>query len=176
MTGLIIKKAEEDQYEQVRDFYRSMTDRMKKRGFIITWVKDVHPSPAFLKESICSGTLYIGTIGETIVSSMVLSHDHNEEYEKIEWAEPLDDSQILVVHALGADPDVTGKGVGRSMVNEAIRIAENCGMRAVRLDVLESNKPAENLYLGCGFEYRGTSRMYYENTGWKNFKMFEKIL
>ena len=62
------------------------------------------------------------------------------------------------------------------MVNEAIRIAENCGMRAVRLDVLESNKPAENLYLGCGFEYRGTSRMYYENTGLKNFKMFEKIL
>ena len=45
MTGLIIKKAEEGQYEQVRDFYRSMTDRMKERGFIITWVKDVHPSP-----------------------------------------------------------------------------------------------------------------------------------
>lgn len=45
MTGLIIKKAEEGQYEQVRDFYRSMIDRMKERGFIITWVKDVHPSP-----------------------------------------------------------------------------------------------------------------------------------
>ena len=78
-----------------------------------------------------------------------------------------------VIHALGVHPDFTGKGVGRSMVEEAVRIAAGSGARAVRLDVLDTNEPAKKLYCRCGFEYRGTAKLYYENTGWRNFDMYE---
>ena len=156
MAVLIIKKAEERDYEQVRDFYHSMTDQMKERGYIITWVKDVHPLPEFLEESIKEGTLYI--------------------YRDIERTEDLNDSQFFVIHALGVHPDFTGKGVGRSMVEEAVRIAAENGARALRLDVLDTNEPAQKLYCRCGFGYRGTAKLYYENTGWRNFDMYEIVL
>lgn len=168
-----IKKAEEPDYNKVRDFYHSMTDQMKERGYIITWVKDVHPSPEFLKESIKEGTLYMGCLGDSIASAMVLNHRGNREYRDIQWTEDLNDSQFFVIHALGVHPDFTGKGVGRSMVEEAVRIAAGSGARAVRLDVLDTNEPAKKLYCRCGFEYRGTAKLYYENTGWRNFDMYE---
>ena len=175
MAELIVKRAEEQHYEQIRSFYHSMTDQMEERGYVITWVKDVHPSPGLLAESIREGTLYFGCLDNTLVSAMVLSHRHNREYQDIKWAEDLDDSQFLVIHALGVHPDVTGKGIGDRMVQEAVRIAADSGARAIRLDVLASNEPAKKLYLRCGFEYRGTSALYYDNTGWQNFDMYEMI-
>lgn len=39
------------------------------------------------------------------------------------------------------------------------------GCRALRLDVLGGNVPAERLYTGQGFARRGTVRMFYDDTG-----------
>ena len=49
-------------------------------------------------------------------------------------------------------------------------------MKAVRLDVLEGNVPAERLYSGLGFSCVGMVPMFYEDTGWKNFKAYEYVL
>lgn len=87
MTELIVRKAEE--YESVMDFYSSMTDRRKERGLTITWVRDVNPSPAFIKQSIEEGSLYTGRLGERIVSAMVLNHRHASQYKNAAWALPL---------------------------------------------------------------------------------------
>ena len=62
------------------------------------------------------------------------------------------------------------------MVRKAIELARETGMKAIRLDVLENNYPAENLYIGFGFQYRDTLKMYYEDTGWTNFKLFEYVI
>ena len=64
MAELIIKKAEEPDYDKVRDFYHSMTDQMKERG-------------------------YMGCMGDTIASAMVLNHRGSREYRDIEWTEDL---------------------------------------------------------------------------------------
>ena len=45
--------------------------------------------------------------------------------------------------------------------------------KAVRLDVLGVCKPAERLYISCGFQFVETKEMYYEDTGWTEFKMLE---
>lgn len=49
-------------------------------------------------------------------------------------------------------------------------------MKAIRLDVLEGNIPAENLYRGFGFQYMATLEMCYEDTGWINFKLYEYVI
>lgn len=62
------------------------------------------------------------------------------------------------------------------MVKKVIEIAENIGQKAVRLDVLNGNIPAERLYLKYGFRYVDAVQMFYEDTGWTAFKLFEHVI
>ena len=45
--------------------------------------------------------------------------------------------------------------------------------RAIRLDVVGTYKPAERLYTRCGFRFVEAKDMFYEDTGWTEFKLFE---
>ena len=44
------------------------------------------------------------------------------------------------------------------------------------LDVLGGNVPAERLYTGQGFARRGTVRMFYDDTGWTDYGLYEYLL
>ncbi|MEF2647863.1 MAG: hypothetical protein ACLRRN_03680 [Oscillospiraceae bacterium] len=50
------------------------------------------------------------------------------------------------------------------------------GCRALRLDVLGGNVPAERLYAVQGFARRGTVRMFYDDTGWTDYGLYEYLL
>ena len=47
---------------------------------------------------------------------------------------------------------------------------------AIRLDVLGGNIPAEKAYTRMGFVYRGTINMFYEDTGWTGYRLFEYVV
>ncbi len=49
-------------------------------------------------------------------------------------------------------------------------------MKAIRLDVLKGNLPAEKLYSGLGFRYLHTLNMFYEDTGWTDYELYEYTL
>ncbi len=171
-----ISKADIDSYETVRLFYHSLIDGLKEDQCHVGWKKDVYPSPEFLRSSIDNGNLYLCCEGERIVGAMVLNHEYNESYEKFQWQTMVSDSELLIIHALGVHPDHHRKGYAKAMVQRAIDIAQKTGIKVMRLDVLDGNFPAEKLYLGFGFQYMATVQMYYEDTGWTDFKLYEYIL
>lgn len=168
--------AKENQYETVRKFYHSLIDDMKNSTYDIGWEKDIYPSPEFLKESIMEGNLYIGLEGDTIIAAMVLNHECNEGYKQFNWQTKASADEITVIHALGVHPIYGGKGYAKEMVKEALQIAVNNDQKAVRLDVLGGNIPAERLYTGLGFKYMKTLKMYYEDTGWTDYELYEYVL
>ncbi len=49
-------------------------------------------------------------------------------------------------------------------------------MKAVRQDMLKGNVPAEKLYEGEGFTYVDTVKLFYEDTGRVDFKMYEYVI
>jgi ribosomal protein S18 acetylase RimI-like enzyme len=118
----------------------------------------------------------MGLLEGRVVSAMVLNHSHAPQYDKVRWALDLKDRDFFVLHALGVDPDVAGKGIGSGMIREAVRSAREKGAGALRLDVLNTNEPAEKLYLRNGFQYRGEAELFYENTGRRIFRMYELVL
>ena len=77
----------------------------------------------------------------------------------------------MVIHMLGVHSDFAGKGLARKMVRFAVEEAKNRGMKAIRLDVLEGNLPAEKLYVSEGFVYVDTLQLFYEDTGRTNFNL-----
>jgi ribosomal protein S18 acetylase RimI-like enzyme len=62
------------------------------------------------------------------------------------------------------------------MVRFAIETARAAGMKAIRLDVLKGNVPAERLYPAMGFTYVDTIKLFYEDTGRVDFELFELVL
>lgn len=56
--------------------------------------------------------------------------------------------------------------------------AYNDGYAAVTwaADVPDGNVPAERLYTGQGFARRGTVRMFYADTGWTDYGLYEYLL
>ena len=61
-------------------------------------------------------------------------------------------------------------------VNRAVELARDADLKALRLDVLAGNTAAERLYESCGFCRRVTLPMYYEDTGWTDFILYELVL
>ena len=78
-----------------------------------------------------------------------------------------------MIHALGILPSERGKGYARQMVEFAIDHAREENQKVIRLDVLKGNKGAKRLYSGMGFRYLHTLPMFYEDTGWTDFELYE---
>lgn len=171
-----IIKTNEDQYAAVRCFYHSLIDGMQDSLYDIGWKKDVYPSPEFLQESIAAGELYVGIENDKIIAAMVLDHQCNDGYKKFHWQTEAAENEIIVIHALGVHPAHSGKGYAKSMVKKAFEIAADSHQKAIRLDVLGGNIPAEKLYTQMGFWYMDTLQMYYEDTGWADYKLYEYVL
>ena len=170
---MVIRQAEIGDYDAVRAFYHNLIDN--SRNLYVGWKKDIYPSPDFLSSSIEAGELFTG-MEEKILAAMVLNHLCNEGYGNYDWTTRAEPEEVLVIHALGVDPERTGQGLGRQMARFAVERARETGMKAIRLDVLKGNVPAERLYKSLGFQHLHTLEMYYEDTGWTDFDLYELVL
>ena len=164
------------QLQAVKELYYAIIDGIGDSTGSVGWKKDIYPDPVFLKNSINNGELFIALDGEMITGAMVLNHDGNDSYENFIWPTEADGEEVTVIHALGIHPGYTERGHARSMVQFAIDRAAKNGQKAIRLDVLKGNVKAEKLYSGMGFRYLDTIRMYYEDTGWSDFELYEYSL
>lgn len=173
---LKIRVADSMDYHAIRDFYYSLIDAMEDAEYKPGWEKDVYPTQEFLLHSIETGELYVGEADGQIVSCMVVNHEYNDGYKNIQWSVEAKDPEILVIHALGVHPMFSGKGIAKEMVQKVIEIAGENHIKAIRLDVLEGNIPAEKAYTKLGFVYRDTIQMFYEDTGWTNYRLFEFVV
>ncbi len=170
---MLIRRADKSEYETVRAFYHSMIDAMEGTRYHPKWQKDIYPSPDDLRTALDEDTLYIGFSGDRIAAAMAVNQKCNEEYKDAAWSRPLTQDEFAVIHMLGVHGDFARKGYAREMVRYAVSLARDAGMKAVRLDVLKGNVPAERLYKDMGFRYVDTLQLFYEDTGRVDFDLYE---
>ena len=173
MITLAVKAAEPHQLQEVKELYYAIIDAVGDATDSVGWKKDIYPAPEFLKASIESGELFIAMDGSRIVGAMVLNHEGNDSYGDFTWPTEAERNEVTVIHALGIHPEYTGRGCARQMVEYAIDHARRDEQKVIRLDVLKGNSRAEKLYSGMGFRYLHTIQMYYEDTGWTDFELYE---
>lgn len=173
---MTLRRAGEAEFEAVRSFYWALIDQMADRTDTVGWKKGVYPSDAFLAESLRNGELYVFDRDGGYAACVILNSSWNSGYEGTAWGTDCAPEEILVPHALGVLPDLHGQGIGTLMVKEIIRLAEEGGKKTVRLDILKGNTAAERLYAKTGFRPVQTKTMYYPDTGWTEFTLYERIL
>jgi ribosomal protein S18 acetylase RimI-like enzyme len=173
MQQLNINPATLGSFEAVMDFYYTLTDSMEHSAYHPGWIKDVYPTRDYIRDSLANGELFAGFADGVIVSAMVINCFSVKEYSQIHWHVSATPREVLILHALGVSSHMQGKGIGKQMVGYAISRCRNAGAKALRLDVLDTNTPAIKLYSSMGFEYLGVEKLFYYDTGLRDFHIFE---
>lgn len=171
-----LRTARAEEYESVRDFYWEVIDLMQGRSDTVGWKKGIYPADDFLRKSIVNGELYVLDGENGYTACVILNSAWNEGYEGCPWSVECGQDEVLVPHALAVYPKVQGRGIGKAVVQDIIETAKTKGMKCIRLDVLRGNTAAERLYTGMGFQFVQAKEMFYEDTGWAEFMMFELAL
>lgn len=152
---MVFTKYSAEKFNEVWQFYREVVCHLQATTNYPKWDDD-RPSKKGLTDAIKSGELYILTDGDTIVGAVTLGEDPEGNYEVGEWSTALHRGEYLTVHLFAVHPAYERKGIGTIMVQECIRTAREGGYKAIRLDTVPDNHPANHLYMKNGFTYAGT--------------------
>lgn len=168
-----LKTATIEDFDAIIAFYDDVIERTPTMAKYARWSKGKHPTAEGIRKYIDEGCMYLYRANGIIVSAMAVTMFQGDDYHAIEWSKQVADDKVAVIHILAVSPDHQGCSIGSEMIREAIRLAQDKGMEAVRLDALASNTPAHRIYKRLGFEFRGQQHLYAENTGWTDFFFFE---
>lgn len=65
---------------------------------------------------------------------------------------------------VAVEPEYWGSGVGKRLLLNAFEVARKAGVKDMTLEVRASNKRAQHLYFGFGFQPVGIRKGYYQET------------
>lgn len=170
---MIFQKADIGEFSLIKGFYWNLIDTMKAQKEKIGWEKGIYPTDDFLKYSLLNGELFTLKKNDKLCASVILNHACNEGYKDVPWRFAFQAGDVLIPHALAVSPAQQGTGVGTQIVEEILRYARSEHKKAVRLDILGANSIAEKLYTKCGFQFVQAKTLFYEDTGWTEYKIYE---
>lgn len=170
---MIFQKASVNEFEYIKGFYWNLIDEMEEQNDKIGWKKGIYPTDDFLKNSLSKGELFTLKKDICLCACVILNSVSNEGYEGVPWSLDCHSEEVLIPHALAVTPKLQGEGIGKKIVEEILQYARSQGKKAVRLDILGKNEVAEKLYTKCGFKFVQAKTMFYEDTGWTEYKMYE---
>ena len=163
-------------FETVKNKYMDVIEHTPQMQKYARWIYGKHPTDEMLKAYIDRGEMYILKDGENVAGMAAIAMYQDDDYEVIKWKDALENDQVATVHLLAVCPAYRGRSLGCLMLEEAMGLAARNRKKALRLDTLKSNIPAQKMYEKAGFVYRGKKKLYAENTGMTDFLYYEKIL
>lgn len=169
-------KATENDFAKLTEFYRYVIDNTENMQTYARWVYGQHPSDEMIRHYIQTGAMYYGAQDGAIVSALAVTPYQEASYHNTEWAVSLADDEAAVVHILCVDPRRQKQGLAKQTMLLAAELSRAMHKKALRLDALACNTPAQRLYESLGFERRGTECWYAENIGWADFLLYEFVL
>ena len=173
MDTIQICRAVPEDLDRIVAFYNELIDAIEDKPYSPKWQKGIYPEAVYLGDAISRKELYIALMDGNIAGAMILNRDANEGFLQAKWPVKAQQEEIRMLHTLATSPNYMRRGVGQALVQEAIRIAEREHDLVIRLDVIQGNYPAANLYKQMGFYYVETMELYYEDCGWYPFELFE---
>lgn len=111
-----------------------------------------------------------------LIGAVALAKSQPEDYRKVRWTVDARDDEVAVAHLLAIRPQYQGQGYATAVLQELVKLAKKLGKKALRLDAIGTNKPAQRLYDKFGFTNCGTEQLYCESTGLTKFVFYERRL
>ena len=157
----------------VRAKYIEVIEHTKDMNIHARWIYGQHPSDTLIQTYIDRKEMYLLMDGQNVAGMTAIAMYQGEDYHEILWSQNLKDDEVASLHILTVVPEYQGKGVSKKMMEEIFSLAMEKGKKAIRLDTLASNIPAQHMYEKLGFKYCGQQTLFAENTGWTDFLYYE---
>ena len=170
---MTFQNADVSEFNSIKEFYRNLIDEMSDVNDQIGWKKGIYPSDDFLMKSLEKREFFTLKEDGVLCACVILNSDYNVGYVDVPWSIKCEADEVLIPYALAVSPNCQGKGIGKRIVKEILNYAKSEGKKTVRLDILGTNITAEKLYTGCVFRFVQAKIMFYEDTGWTGYKMYE---
>ena len=173
MKTIEIRKCRKNEIDITADLYIRTVDEMIGTGTNYPkWRRD-YPDRQSVISAFESGSQYICLADGVIAGAFVLNEDPAGAYEKGDWEKTLSRGEYLIIHTLAVSSSFRGMGIGAGMTEFCIETAESGGYKAVRLDIVPENLPAEKLYRKMGFKFAGQKDLERGIDDIPEFKLFE---
>lgn len=171
---MIRTKATVQDREKVITFYDDIIEQQQYDDYSPLWTRGIYPSDDDIDAFIRDNCLLLVKDGDRITAAAVLIDHEEEMYLDVSWKGKFKEDQISVVHLLGVHPDYRRQGYSDELIDYLLKTASEKS-KAIHLDVVEGNLPAERLYLKHGFTYAGRKDVFYEDTGEITVRLYEYI-
>ena len=141
----------------------------------VRWIYGQHPKDEMIQDYMDNGEMYALMNGNEIAGMVAVVMHQDDNYKTVPWQVDLRNDEVATIHILAICPEYQGRSLGIQLINQIEKLSKNNGKKAVRLDVLKSNIPAQKMYERAGYSLRGEQKLYAENTGITDFLFYEKI-
>lgn len=174
--NITFEKGSPDDIDALTALYDDVCDYLTEHVNYPGWRKGLYPDRQTAMDGIAENNLFIARDEGRIAGTVILRHVPEDAYAQAKWQIDADYKDILVIYTLAVHPDYYGRAVGAEMMQFILDYAQQVKMKAVRLDVHESNWPAIQLYEKSGFKYIDSVDLGLGEFGLKWFKLYEKVL
>ena len=159
-------------------FYRKLMTDNASSPYHPDWRPDIYPTDKQIADYIAREELYVrdepSDAGkDKYIAAFALSGEPVDGYDTVQWRVNASWEETAVVHLLCVACAYQHRGIGRQTVDALLSICRDMGKKAVRLDVMTKNLPAQKLYASAGFVTVGQYEITYEDTGTMYFYMYE---
>ena len=155
MEKVELRKAKRTDIDSIRNIYWKLLDSSEEYARILQWKKNIYPVDSDWMGYIDREEMYLIYYGSELVGAVALSKKRAKSYSDIRWAIDALDDETAVIHLF---------------------VAKETNKKAVRLDAIGTNKPAQKLYEKYGFVNCGKAMEYYESTGKTEFIYYEYVV
>ena len=162
--------------DELEKLFDDLNDYLSATTNYPGWIKGIYPNREDAVAGIENNTLFVVRHDGKIAGSIILDHHPDEAYINVWWKIEADYNRIFVIRTFVLHPSFLKMGIGRALMNYSFELAQQSGIKSIRLDVYEYKLPAISLYEKCGFEYIDTVDLGFGNYGLDWFKLYEKLV
>lgn len=173
---VIIRKATEEDTENVLNHYRTVINQIRNNEYNPGWEHDIYPLKEDITQAINSDELYIGIKDGKIASSIIINNTKYDGYENLNWNVEAKDNEIYYIHLVAVNQDYKKQGLAKNMLNYAFDLAKKNSIKSIRLSIHMNNIAIEPVYTKLGFEYIDTINVNHKLRGPLQFKVYEKTI
>ena len=151
---LSFRKAEAGDVAAIAKIYGNIHAAEQAGRLSTGWIAGVYPVESTARAALARGELFVCEAGG-IVAAAIINKNQVDAYEDGAWLYPAGDYEVMVLHTLVVEPDLSGRGIGRRFVGFYEDYARKNGCTVLRMDTNARNLCARAMYSKLGYREAG---------------------
>jgi len=147
----VIRKASINDIQRIAEIYENIIAADEKGERRVGWISGIYPSEQSALEAFHNDSLFVSEDGNQIVAAAKIDQNQADVYAEANWQHDAPDSEVMVLHTLAVDPNMSGRGYGKGFVKFYEDYAAANGCKYLRMDTNATNSSARSLYKKLGY-------------------------